>query len=152
MIHVNITLKSAFVIALIAILGLAVNPANAQGRQGRQGNQQQNYSTNYLSIPDLTKDQQTKIEQIQTKHRDEIAVLRTKRRDTRDSDEKQQIRNEMDAKNIAVKTAIRAELTSEQQKYFDENCSSSTNCKGNRRGQGFKGKGRKGNCGSGNRK
>ena len=117
MTHFKIKLKSAFVIALIAMLGLAVNPANAQNRQGRQGNQTQDQSTNYLSIPNLSKEQQTKVEQIQTKYRDEIAVLREKRRDTRDAGEKQQIRNEMDAKNKSVKTEIRAELTSEQQKY-----------------------------------
>ncbi len=115
---------------------------------GNGHNQAQKQQQNYLSIPGITENQKQKISTMQTKHQSEMTVLRNEKRNTRVMNEKDAVDVKMTAKISKHKEAIKALLTPEQKKYFDQNCATNQRQqikKGNRNNGNRNGNGRNSN-------
>ncbi len=91
----------------------------AQGR-GNENRYYQSQNKDCLStISDLTEKQQIQIQEMENKHHEEMAALRTKRQSTTNAIEKSEIRTEMLKKVEAHRSKVKEILTAEQQKQYD---------------------------------
>ena len=112
---------------------------NGRGNGNGNGNYQQQRQDSYLSIPGLNADQKQKIADLQKTHRKTIDSYRDEKRNTRSTDQKSSIDTKMDTQIKKHKKEVRDLLTTEQQKYFDENCQNNARVhrnKGIRNGKG----------------
>lgn len=120
-------------------LALGTTTVFAQGwKNGKNSNNNQNQAC-LNQISDLSEEQKTKIQEMESIHQKEMTVLRDERRSTVDAIEKNEIRGEM-LKNVkSHQTAVRILLSEEQQNQYallharNQN-SGNKNCTGMRSG------------------
>jgi len=125
---------------------LPIHSSNLLAQRNGKGNgtcQAQNSQNCTQTIPGLTEIQKQKISDLNTAHQNEMKLLRDEKRNTKSIDEKNEIDEKMTAKIDKHKADVKAILTPEQQKNFDENYSQnrheqrSKNCNtGNGNGNG----------------
>ncbi len=99
----------------------------------------QNNLNNCQSIPGITTKQKQKISELKESHQQEMELLRQEKRNTRSDEQKNAIDKKMTTKLSNHKNDVKAILTPEQQKYYDENCSKTNRMqrsKGKRNGRG----------------
>jgi hypothetical protein len=107
----------AWVFFALVLLSISVL---AQGRgNGNRYNQSQNENC-LATISDLTEKQQLQIQEMENKHHEEMAVLRTKRQSTTNAIEKSEIRTEMLKKVEAHRNKVKEILTADQQKQYEQ--------------------------------
>ncbi len=96
------------------------------------------------SIPNLTEQQKTKIQQLQTSHKNEMATLRQQKQSATTIEKRAEVEKQMIDKRTAHYAEIRSQLTDPQKTAFDQYIASN-----NGKGSGNK-NGKGGNCGKGN--
>lgn len=111
---------------------------NGRGNGTCQAQNNQNCSQ---TIPGLSEDQKQKISDLKTSHQNEMKVLRDEKRSTRSMDEKNAIDEKMTAKINKHKADVKALLTPEQQKNFDDNYMQNRHGQKNKNARNGKGNG-----------
>ena len=130
-------------------LALATSPVFSQGWKNKantseaEKNQQQN-CLNYLS--DLNEQQVSTLQNLEAEHKKKMDELRTKRRSTTNSTEKNEIREEMLSQVNEHHNRVKSELNTDQQKQYDwlQAHANSTRNQGNGNNSNLAGKGRQG--------
>ena len=132
--HFENTLKILILSILIVLSGSLVE--NLKAQNGRNCKSQQKNVC--LNIPNLTESQTTTINSLQTSHKQEMDVLREKRRNAQTTEEKDNIRKEMDNKILSHKNDVRKILDKDQLEYFNTNSRNNNSCgnNGKRSGNG----------------
>ncbi len=130
-------------------LGTMTISAQGYGRGNRAFAQNNRNVTcvNYLS--GLSDKQAEKITALETKHQEEMSVLRQKRRSTANWDEKNQVRDEMLENVASHREGVRNLLNKDQQKEYDQllsqgkkyrnqpNCCAGAQSRGNKAGKNY---------------